>query len=95
MTKGRKLTPQEIQLLINFHRNTSEMMQPRMVSAFTKEETIQILNAVTDRKVSTEDGVWKITYRDNYQRFFVKPASGNFVPCGNFITKNVMERLEL
>lgn len=94
MTTGKQLSDREIEQLIAFHYNTQSLLQPRTASAFTKEQTIQILNAVTDSKIVTDDGLWKIKYKSNGQ-FFVKPNSGDFVPCGHFVVENALARLEL
>jgi hypothetical protein len=93
--EGKQLSDLEIEKLIAYHYNTMSLLQPRSASAFSKEQTIMILNAVTDKKTTTEDGAWKIKYRDGHKKFFVKPASGHFVPCGDFVTENALARLEL
>lgn len=91
---GRQLSPEEINQLITFHYNTAAMMQSKMRPAFDKQQTIQILNAVSDNEVLTADGKWKIIYKKNNTEFFVKPVDA-FTPCGHFNKKNALARLSL
>jgi len=67
---------------------------------FTKDQTIQILNAVTELKTTTDDRQWSIKYMDNGKRFYVKPGpehlgKSRLVPCGSYITEWALDRLEL
>lgn len=91
---GRQLSELEIEQLIAFHYNTAAMMQSKTKPAFDKQQTLQILNAVSDSHTITDDGKWKITYKKDNTEFFVKPV-GAFVPCGHFNKENVLARLSL
>lgn len=91
---GRQLSDGEIKQLLAYEHNVSINVAFKSRPAFDKQQTIQILNAVTEDKVITEDGKWKITYRKSGTEFFVKPTRG-FVPCGHFNREAVMERLSL
>lgn len=71
----------------------------KRVSTFDKNVTLQILNAVSDHKTKTEDGLWSIAYsrtRDNErERFFVRPSDHHYLPCGVFDVEDALTRLSL
>lgn len=96
---NRTLTATEIQSLIKYDENMSQRLGDKN-PVFTKDQTIQILNAVTELKTTTDDGNWSISYTDNGKRFFVKPGperrgKSSMLPCGNYITEWAMDRLQL
>lgn len=91
---GRQLSDLEIEQLIAFHYNTAAMMQSKTKPAFDKQQTLQILNAVSDNHTLTDDGKWKIIYKKDNTEFFVKPTDA-FVPCGHFNRETALSRLSL
>jgi hypothetical protein len=96
---GRTLSVEEAQNLLKYKDNVENRYRERP-PVFDKQSTISILNAVTENKTTTDNGEWTIKYFDNGERFSVKPGPkhrgpSRLVPCGNFITERVMERLEL
>jgi len=96
---GRTLTETEIESLIKYDKNMSQRLGDR-APVFSKEQTIEILNAVTELRTVTDNGEWTIRYSDNGKRFFVKPGPNHqgkstLVPCGNYRTEWAMDRLQL
>lgn len=93
----RMLSEQEIKELVSFHDNMEKRAGlSHSNSYFDKNQTIQILNAVTDRHTLTENGYWQIIYYENRKPagFFVKPVNG-LLPCGWFEIESAINRLEL
>ena len=98
MTKH--LTQDQINSLIAYDKNKSRLIEGKSTPVFTKEQTIEILNAVTELKTTTEDGHWSIRYSDNGKRFFVKPGPkhpgpSTLTPCGSYITSWALDRLQI
>lgn len=96
------LTPDQIDSLIKYDRNMEKRLSVNAAPVFTKEQTIEILNAVTELKTTTADGNWSISYKDNGNRFFVKPGPERIargksaqLPCGSYITEWALDRLQL
>lgn len=94
------LTQDQINSLLKYDENMERRLSVNAAPVFTKEQTIQILNAVTELKTTTDDGEWSISYMDNGKRFFVKPGPNHrgksrLIPCGSYITEWAMDRLEL
>lgn len=96
---GRTLTKEQIDSLLRYDKNMSERLGDR-APVFSKEQTIQILNAVTELRTITDDHQWLIKYSHGGKRFAVKPGpehkgKSSLVPCGNYITEWAMNRLQL
>jgi hypothetical protein len=94
------LTQDQINSLIKYDANMERRLSVNAAPAFTKDQTIQILNAVTELRTITDDGCWSITYKENGKSFYVKPGpehsgKSKLVPCGSYITEWAMDRLEL
>lgn len=98
---NKTLTSDQIASLLAYDKNMSQRLEASSGKPiFTKEQTIQILNAVTELKTLTDDGEWKIKYSDNGKRFFVSPGpkhrgKSNVLPCGSYITEWALGRLQL
>lgn len=93
----KMLSKGEIKELVRYHENMEKRGGlSHTTSYFDKNQTIQILNAVTDKQTVTQDGKWDITYFNDRKPagFFVKPVDG-YAPCGWFEIESAITRLEL
>ena len=90
------LTQQQIKELLKFEQNR-KIAYATHKPAFSKQQTLAILNAVTDGLTITANGQFAIHYqvgKYGEQRFFVQ-ATGAHTPCGNFVTEWALDRLSL
>lgn len=95
------LTKDQIQELINYEHNKRLKLEPNVKPNFDKEDTISILNAVTEKQNRTADGKWDITYypvANKPLRFFVCPAQYKEyppLPCALLFVDAAIRRLAL